>query len=267
MKKTVIFKGGLGNQIYQYGIYSYLKNVLHEDVCYLYRESAHNGFELDKYFKADLKKANVLYRYLYWIVWRLHKYGIYQHFIQTDEGRTAKHPLFYNGYWANKKYFLHQGFDLAFKDLPMSDDNKRIATQIIQPGSIAVHVRRGDYLLPGNRKIFNILDADYYHQAIAYCRQHLSACPRLFFFSDDIEWIKNHIVTDYASTYVSWNKGDNSIYDIYLMSMASANIIANSSFSFWAARLNQNNPVVIYPRKWYADDKKRDIFPDHWISM
>ena len=175
-------------------------------------------------------------------------------------------PLYINGYWANKKYFTHSGFDLSFKALPLSAANERVASLIKQPGSVAIHVRRGDYLLPQNRKIFNTLTADYYRQAIDYIRQHTENPLKFFFFSDDIEWVKENIQVDNAE-YIDWNKGHDSVYDMYLMSMASANIIANSSFSFWAARLNQNNPLVVYPKKWYAGDGKRDIFSDDWVSI
>lgn len=266
MKRVIIFKGGLGNQIYQYGMYTYRKDVMHQDVSYLYRESDHNGFELDKYFCTRLKKAGAAYRWLYWMMWRLHKYGIYRQFISFENEPAARHELFVNGHWANKRYFLHPGFDLTFKPLPLSPENQRIASLMKQKGSVAIHVRRGDYLLPQNRKIFNTLTADYYLQAIDYIRQHTTESLRFFFFSDDIEWVKENIQVDNAE-YIDWNKGNNSVYDMYLMSMASANIIANSSFSFWAARLNKNNPLVIYPKKWYAGDGKRDIFADDWVSL
>lgn len=267
MKKIVIFKGGLGNQIYQYGMYTYQRSVLHQDVRYLYRESDHNGFELDKYFNTTLQKAHPFYKWLYEFVWRLHKYHLYSQFIQMEQAtEMPRHTLFVNGHWADKKYFTHSGFDLSFKQLPLSPANERIASLMRQPGSVAIHVRRGDYLLPQNRKIFNTLTADYYLQAIDYIRQHKSDSLHFFFFSDDIEWVKENIQVDNAE-YIDWNKGNDSVYDMYLMSLASANIIANSSFSFWAARLNQNNPLVVYPKKWYAGDGKRDIFADHWVSI
>lgn len=266
MKRIIIFKGGLGNQIYQYGMYTYQHSVLHQDVRYIYRESDHNGFELDKYFNTTLQKAHPFYKWLYEFVWRLHKYNICKQFIFFEHDANPRHKLFVNGHWANKRYFLHSGFDLAFKSLPLSPANERIASLMNQKGSVAIHVRRGDYLLPQNRKIFNTLTADYYLQAIDYIRQHTTDSLRFFFFSDDIEWVKENIQVDNAE-YIDWNKGNDSVYDMYLMSMASANIIANSSFSFWAARLNKNNPLVIYPKKWYAGDGKRDIFADSWISL
>ena len=267
MKKIVIFKGGLGNQIYQYGMYTYQQSILHQDVRYYYRESDHNGFELDKYFNTTLHEAPPFYKWLYELAWRLHKYHICRQFIQMEqEPEKPRHALFINGHWANKKYFTHSSFDLSFKQLPLSSANARVASMIKQPGSVAIHVRRGDYLLPQNRKIFNTLTADYYLHAIDYIRQHTEHPLKFFFFSDDIEWVKENIRVNDAE-YIDWNKGDDSVYDMYLMSMASANIIANSSFSFWAARLNQNNPLVVYPKKWYAGDGKRDIFSEQWISL
>lgn len=267
MKRIVIFKGGLGNQISQYGMYSFKKNIEHRDVRYFYREADHNGFELDKYFNVGLRKASCWYEWLYWVVWRLNKYGICRRFIFFERGKAEqKCDIFINGYWTDRRYFLHSGFDISFKDLPLSERNQRIATLMTSGDSVAVHVRRGDYLLPQNRAIFNTLGTDYYLPAIDYCRQHLHE-PRFFFFSDDIAWVKEHLKVENAE-YIDWNTGNDSVYDMYLMSLATANIIANSTFSFWATILNKRKQIAIYPDAWYSNGaKKRDMFPDDWIMM
>lgn len=268
MKRIVIFKGGLGNQMFQYGMYAYQESVRGLSVAYLYREADHNGFELDKYFDVSLTKAPWYYRCLYELAWRLHKYGIYKQLIRFEQPENhPTHELFINGHWAgSNKYIAQQGFNLAFKPLPLSAANKRIAAMMQQPGSVAIHVRRGDYLLPQNRRLFNTLGRDYYMEAIGYVKREI-ANARFFFFSDDIEWVKTNLRVDNAE-YIDWNTGDDSIYDMYLMSQAAANIMANSTFSFWAAFLNKRTPLVIYPRKWYANGKgKENLFPDNWIGM
>ena len=70
--------------------------------------------------------------------------------------------------------------------------------------------------------------------------------------------------------FIDWNKGNDSIYDMYLMSLAKVNIIANSTFSFWAAYLNRRSELTIYPSRWYQKGsglKNPDIFPDEWIGL
>jgi hypothetical protein len=268
MKQAIIFKGGLGNQMLQYGMYTYCRDVLRNDVCYFYREGDHNGFELDKYFDVHLQKAPCWMVIFYWLAWRLYKYGICKRFLAKD-GDTARieKALYINGYWSNKKYFSHPGFDLQFKQLSLNNSNHDVVQKMKDQSSIAVHVRRGDYLKPENARIFTTLTADYYNKALEKCRQQLGSEATVFFFSDDIAWVRQNIKASNA-VYVDWNRGDDSIYDMYLMSLASANIIANSSFSFWAARLNKRSQLVVYPDNWYANGApKKDIFPDSWVAI
>ena len=70
--------------------------------------------------------------------------------------------------------------------------------------------------------------------------------------------------------YIDWNVGERSFLDMYLMSKAKANIIANSTFSYWAAYLNENNAIVIYPKEWYnknCTEKSPAIFYENWIAI
>ena len=91
--------------------------------------------------------------------------------------------------------------------------------------------------------------------------------PVFFVFSDDIDWVKQNFTFNKVY-FVDWNKGQNSFWDIYLMSQCSANIIANSTFSFWGAYLNKNNPFVIYPQKWVRTNLKQpNIFPKKWMAL
>lgn len=268
MKRIIIFKGGLGNQIFQYGMYTYQRYVKRRDVGYMYRESDHNGFELDKYFDVELKKVGAFYKLLYWLVWRLNKYGILKRFIFFERGGRpeANDDIFVNGYWGNKQYFMHPYMKLDYKPLPLSERNQRVADLLTSTQSVAIHVRRGDYLLPQNKALFNTLGVDYYRQAIQTCQDRLGTNVRFFFFSDDIEWVKANLPVEQAE-YIDWNKGNDSICDMRLMSMASAVVIANSTFSFWAAMLSKRAQLVIGPVHWYADGSPRDIFPDDWLKL
>ena len=87
-------------------------------------------------------------------------------------------------------------------------------------------------------------------------------------FSDDIEWVKSNL--HYADmTFVDWNTGEDSWQDMYIMSQCKYNIIANSTFSWWGAWLN-NTPdkIVIAPKQWMKEETKRsDIIPETWIRL
>ena len=90
----------------------------------------------------------------------------------------------------------------------------------------------------------------------------------LFVFSDDIPWCKSNL-NIHDAVFVDWNTGEDSYIDMYLMKHTKANIIANSTFSYWGAYFNANHPLVIYPKKWkYSESEEAlDIFPDNWIGM
>ena len=189
-------------------------------------------------------------------------------FIYFERGGRDENPsdLFINGYWGDKQYFMHQYCKLEYKPLALSERNKSVATDLQNSKSVAVHIRRGDYLLPQNQRLFYMLGEEYYRQAIEMCQEKLGTDTKFFFFSDDIGWVKEHLFVQNAQ-YIDWNKGDDSIFDMYLMSMACADIIANSTFSFWAAMLNRRAQLVIGPAHWYADGRPRDIFPDNWVKL
>lgn len=83
----------------------------------------------------------------------------------------------------------------------------------------------------------NICTQKYYHDAIRIITEKVNDAV-FYVFSDDISWVQTHLDIPNA-VYVNWNTGESSIYDMYLMSSCKYNIIANSTFSYWAARLNK----------------------------
>ena len=172
-----------------------------------------------------------------------------------------------NGVWQDKKYLVN--VDIPFKKLILSDRNRGIQEIIMREDSIAIHIRRGDYLKPQYvGRYVHLCETDYYKRALEVAKG-ISPNYTCFFFSDDIKWVKEHFAIE-GAYYVDWNKGNDSFYDMYLMSHAKVNIITNSTFSFWAARLNRRATLVIYPLSWYSDNSdfvNPDIFPQCWIGL
>lgn len=129
---------------------------------------------------------------------------------------------------------------------------------------------RSHFVLPiimtkQNLVIFgNICTQKYYHDAIRIITEKVNDAV-FYVFSDDISWVQTHLDIPNA-VYVNWNTGESSIYDMYLMSSCKYNIIANSTFSYWAARLNKKTNMVIYPSKWY-NTFTPDIFPESWCGI
>ena len=86
--------------------------------------------------------------------------------------------------------------------------------------------------------------------------------PVFLIFSDDIEWVKENFVCPFKNLYIS-DMGFNNCEEMMIMSFCEHNIIANSTFSFWGAWLNQNEEKeVIFPKHWLPS-----IIPKGWIPM
>lgn len=158
--------------------------------------------------------------------------------------------MYLSGYFACEKYYGDILYDLREKiQFPLSKNplNAEIAADMQNCNSISLHVRRGDYLTPENREVFgNICTTAYYRKAIEMIREAVPAA-HFYVFSDDIPYVK----TEFAGgnfTVVDINHGRESFYDMWLMSMCKHHICANSTFSFWGARLNPaEDKIMIRP--------------------
>ena len=169
------------------------------------------------------------------------------------------------GFWACEKYYADILPELR-KEIVFPNDNNEINNQIIQKikgeVSVSLHVRRGDYLDPENAALFGgICTEAYYEAAVRYIRKR---CPDAHFyvFSDDSGYVKEkYRGSDY--TVVDWNTGENSFWDIRLMSCCKHNICANSTFSFWGARLNSNPDKIMIRTAKHKNSQQASIEQMH----
>lgn len=289
--KIVNILGGLGNQMFVYAMYLALKEAHPDEEVYLCRRSykgypLHNGYELGNVFGADAPEASlwqlakVAFPYWNYKTWRL-----MQHFlpkrkcmlsgttqIKFDYGNvTRNEDGFYDGYWQNENNFLPiRDKILEAFSFPKFNDNKNIelAELITNKRAVSCHVRRGDYL---KDSLYGVCTSEYYVKAIDEINKRVS--PDLYcVFSDDIKWCKENlgeiIGKDKDIVFVDWNKGENSFRDMQLMSLCNHNIIANSSFSWWGAWLNNHeDKVVIAPSVWMNKPMVNDPLCDSWIRI
>lgn len=167
---------------------------------------------------------------------------------------------YFLGFWQNYRYF--EGYEKQICQLFKPKDQyvfeSDIALDIIHSkfDTISLHFRRGDYI---NSGFIEPTSIDYYYQAIEIMKSKFKN-PYLYIFTDDPDWVKLEFLIDLPYTVVSGNIGANCYKDILLMSICQHNIMANSSFSWWGAYLNENpSKIVIAPKKWYAI-LKRDKF-------
>jgi hypothetical protein len=133
--------------------------------------------------------------------------------------------------------------------------------QLARPESVAVHVRRGDYL---QIKEFQVCDMVYYQKSMRQMRARLPDA-RFFIFSDDPEWCRTEFTGADQTVIDSGDAAANPLHDLHLMSTASHHIIANSSYSWWAAWLGEKlGQQVIMPDRWYAHGIKAPMEEKRW---
>jgi hypothetical protein len=279
MIKIIKIKGGLGNQMFGYSFYKVIKKrypfsiVLYDPLDAWFN---HNGFELGRVF-SDI---NVCKYRSYRRLRRLYLEFI-NLFVLVNEDDCDfckynvnylkyKSPLIiYDGFWQNEKYFTSVKFSIrkkfSFKLELLNYSTLTTLNRIKTCESVSIHFRRGDYLLH-EEDYGNICDLNYYRRAINYFKKaHYRLC--FFVFSDDILWVKDSF-PDENFIYIDFNNGNDSWQDLYLMSNCKHNIIANSTFSWWGAWLNNNqNKIVLAPKKWFNNSEDITIIPDTWLKI
>lgn len=286
--------GGIGNQLFQYATGRALAlkhntelkldlSLLNADPKNVYtkRELELPVFNIkaqianEKELKLFEKKST-----LKKIIFKLFQNFFSNYFIANQDGfefnkAVLSYPnnTYLNGYWQTEKYFSDIR-EVLLKELvvkkEMNTECILMKEQILSSNSVSLHIRRGDYVSDKSASEFHgTLPLEYYFKAISYLNQkHLNL--KVFIFSDDMNWVKAHLKLENECVYVDFNTGENSVFDMYLMSICNHNIIANSSFSWWGAWLNQNlNKTVIAPVFWFADKSlnTKDLIPSSWIKL
>lgn len=198
----------------------------------------------------------------------------YQNGFEFD-ARFTEFPknTYLDGYWQSEKFFIDIRKELV-QELTINKpftDKVKIAQQLIaNSNSVSLHIRRGDYVSDkGASEFHGILPLSYYYESIKYLNEKHNDL-KVFIFSDDMDWVKEHLKIQNQCVYIDFNKKDDSVFDIYLMSLCNHNIIANSSFSWWGAWLNQHtDKIVIAPNQWFANKSlnTKDLIPSSWIKM
>jgi len=191
-----------------------------------------------------------------------------------DENKlNLRSNVYLEGVWWNERYFksIETLIKKEFQLKDRSDEtNMSIAEKISSVNSIGIHVRRGDYV--SNQKAneyHGLCSLDYYLKAIAEIERKVME-PHFFLFSDDPQWLKDNLKIKSSASHVIHNSPNRGYEDLKLMSLCKHNIIANSSFSWWAAWLNANPDKIIYaPSKWSNNGalKSKDCLPEHWITI
>jgi hypothetical protein len=181
--------------------------------------------------------------------------------------------VYLEGFWQCERYFTNIRSVLLKEFTPKNQfnlANAELLSRINSVNSVAVHIRRGDYVTnPQASKFHGILPLSYYERAIKLIEEKIGN-PEFFVFSDDQEWVKLNFKIPYPVHFVEKNQGKDAVFDLALMAACRHNVIANSSFSWWGAWLNTNPlKIVIAPHRWFADSSvsSADLLPSSWYRL
>lgn len=300
--KIVNVIGGLGNQMFQYAFAVALKCKDPKETVYVdtqhYKNAFiktyhgnnfyHNGYEVDKVFSnASIKPASA---------WDLMKVSYYipnqvlaravrrllpkrktefvsdqQPYVFMPEALNEVGDWYFDGYWMSPLYFDDYRNEIIkeFEFHPFdTKENLELQPLLLKDNSITIHIRRGDYV--GSNTLGGICTLTYYRNAILEARKLIDH-PEFFVFSNDQDWCIENLKDEFGKSevhFVSNNRGSESYRDMQLMSIARCNILANSSFSWWGAYLNQRKDHITFcPNKWHNTMEYKDHYVKDWIKI
>lgn len=303
--------GGLGNQMFQYALYLQLKSlgkdVKIDDVSGFVEDRQRDpvlapfGVDYERATKKELRRMLDSSPFLHARIRRKLCGRKKRSYFEEDKRYRPEimtwDNIYLEGYWQTEKYFqavsdqVREVFDtdrllsyIEEREVRKGGAIRRSTLQdwldrIAQTESVSVHIRRGDYLLPQNQKLFgNICTEAYYAAAMEQMRKEHPGCV-FYLFTNDKEWAEHTITGDgkdifegKRSSWIqivdleknTWTGMDRDYAEFVLMSRCRHNIMANSSFSWWASYLNRNShKTVLAPEKWLNGWNCEDLYrPD-----
>jgi hypothetical protein len=281
--------GGLGNQLFQYAYARSLKelgydvsldntsffdfeahrqgasyrnysldnfkitiNPAAKNICELFCDASKIGFitrlfrKLKKIFILQLKDKNFTNCTNY-----------------SSEALNIDDNTYISGYFASEKYFIKIR-DLLINELKLKKEINFLNEDSLfrnEKNIVAIHIRRGDYLSLGWA-----LDINYYIEAIKIVEERIQN-PYFCIFSDDLDFCRNNLqLTNRKHSFANTDRQYTDCEEFVLMSKCHHHIIANSTFSWWAAWLSQTIPsnlhIIIAPSNWNNIE-----LPDNWIKI
>lgn len=262
---TSYLAGGLGNQIFQI-VAAYNLAEKNNDTAEFNFDECHTPFQGKK---STEYKNNVFKEFNH------NKNIIIENTFSQKGHAFEKIPYNKNlqlqGYFQSEKFFEENKEKIIKKLLTGIKSEKEKWENVINWVSkfsdkkiVSFHVRRGDYLKFPD--IHTPCSLDYYKKALLLIKNNIGDF-RPVFISDDKEWC----LETFKEIDCLFSPFKNEIEDLILMINSHSNVIANSSFSWWGAYLNQNqNKVVVAPKRWFGPNgpqDQQDTIPENWIKI
>lgn len=271
--KVIWFNGNLGNQVFYCKYADFLRRKFPQENVYFYSNSKCPKISVEQYFHLSLPQRtnSIITIIVFEILGKLFR-RIPLNFVPSwyCTRKWLNHEAsYFEHYLQDKSFFENEDSSWLEVKQPIMFTSQYLQFEnlICKTISVAIHIRRGDYITPGS-DYEDLSSTDYYEQAIIKAKE-IYPDAHFFFFSDDLEFVKNRFQGENYH-YVDCNRGADSYLDIQLMSHAKVCIIANSTFSYWGAYMNHEKKVVMYPSLWFRNESGRkmpDIMLDSWICI
>lgn len=286
-------EGGLGNQLFQYAAARSLADRLGTGLALDLRSLAENGdrpFQLDLYrIRAEIASPDQLaglpdWRSTRWgrmrsalsqAVPALSSYPVFwpRSFAYDPRFERITRPAYLVGYWQSERYFawnrtrLLQDIQLR-EEIPSALASLQDSIHATQ--SVALHIRRGDYVSNTAAAQFHgLCDMAYYQRSVRTLKE-VHPDIEVFVFSDEPDWARAHLQLPAPMHVVDANPPDQGHIDMELMRQCRHHVIANSSFSWWGAwRCESAEQRVYAPGRWFADPgvDTSDVIPSRWTRL
>lgn len=284
--------GGLGNQMFQYAFGKYLKKKnpnqeIKYDLGYYDQDNSIRKYSLEEAFgisvpralKREIRAIRGYYQYDNRFVrcintaMKKNKSISYEVIEDLDKGFEGNpidvsNSSYYSGYWQSEKYF--RSFrdeiisDFSFRNDNASDEMIKLCDEIENTMSISLHIRLEDYLQGNNYKVYgDICTSEYYNKAISKMVE--SNPDAIFYLFTTDEKKAKEILPDNVNYRIVKYSGQRDYLDMYIMSKCKHYIIANSTFSWWGAWLNNNpNKKILCPPKWLNNHEIYNQYCEGW---
>ena len=273
---TCDFFGGLGNNLFQlatvysihklYDIELQIPSTTNRGNIGVYGQEV--NLELNKLFSNNFTYNDNL---------NLTKYiHTDTNLAQTDYS-YSEIPLYdntcYHGYFQLEKYFL--GVDIS-KEFKLKKENidaiHQKYSEFFKKKTISLHYRLGgDRVTSHMQHYHKNVSLDYYLKALSLLGEYNPNEYTILVFSDNMDLCKN-IMKDFPYP-VNFIENENNVMDFTMISLCDVNIVGNSTFSWWAAYMNQNpnKKTIVTESEWlgpgYSHFNLKDTFPESWIRL
>ncbi|RQO71511.1 hypothetical protein DBR40_17075 [Pedobacter sp. KBW01] len=261
---AVKLEGRLGNQLFQYAfIYAWAKKL---GVSF-YLDKSIEPILIDRYFEIKNDRFIWLDRNIFRIKGFKNFFSFYLRkifynnlswFLNLKKISTTGRETEFNidnktlirGFFQSESFFISASEEIKSL-LAIKPSFRQSFTEIFKqlpPDSaiVTIHIRRTDYI-----ELDMALPLDYYKEAIS----KVALTNAYFvFISDDPEFVQVNFA-DIEPKYIS---NHSEIIDFQFLIHANCCILSNSSFSWWGAYLNTNNPTVLAPKYWTGFREKKE---------